>query len=392
MPPLPRHPSDSGLPAGEPTPNRRTRPGPRRPGRRPGPAALRVRGALAVAAAVAALVAGCGPAATSTAPSVPAGSTGSSTATGSGGVAGNAASATSLAPAPAMAPSTSSPSSAGPPARSGTALALLGTLVVKGRGPMTGYSRDQFGAAWTDTDRNGCDQRNDVLRRDLRGIRLEAGTHGCVVLSGTLLDPYTGRTIAFTRGSGTSAAVQIDHVVPLADAWVKGAVRWDVGTRTAFANDPLNLLAVSGPVNDAKGAGDAATWLPPAKGYRCAYAARQVAVKARYAVTVTAAERDALARVLGTCPATPVPTAAPVPLGGWPVATAGSSPAPSPTSSTSTSSSATTPSGTSTSAVVQGVHAGAFCSPEGALGRTSAGTLMRCSTTATDPRARWRRA
>ena len=352
---------------------------------------LRARGGLAVAAVVAALVAGCGPATTSTAPSGSVRPTGSSTATGSGGSAGSAATATSVAPAAASAPSTRSTGGAAPQAPPGTALALLGTLVVKGRGPMTGYARDQFGAAWTDTDRNGCDQRNDVLRRDLRGIRLKAGTHGCVVLSGTLLDPYTGRTIAFTRGPGTSAAVQIDHVVPLADAWVKGAARWDVGTRTAFANDPLNLLAVDGPVNAAKGAGDAATWLPPAKGYRCAYAARQVAVKARYAVAVTAAERAALARILGTCPGTPVPTAAPVALGGWPVAAA-SSPTPRPTATTSTSTSSPKPSGTSTSAVVQGVHPGAFCSPEGALGRTSAGTLMRCSTTATDPRARWRRA
>ncbi|MDU0315182.1 HNH endonuclease family protein [Phycicoccus sp. M110.8] len=343
-----------------------------------------------MAAAVVALVAGCGPATTPTATSGSVRPTAATTTTGTDGSAGGAATATSVAPAAAAAPSTRAVGSTASQARPGTALALLGTLVVKGRGPMTGYTRAQFGQAWTDTDRNGCDQRNDVLRRDLRGIRLKAGTHGCVVLSGTLLDPYTGRTIAFTRGPGTSAAVQIDHVVPLADAWVKGAARWDVGTRTTFANDPLNLLAVSGPVNAAKGAGDAATWLPPAKGFRCAYAARQVAVKARYAVAVTSAERAALARILGTCPTTPVPTAGPVALGGWPVATSSSTSTPRPTTATGTSS--PKPSTTSTSSVVQGVHPGAFCSPESSLGRTSAGTLMRCSTTATDPRARWRRA
>lgn len=346
-----------------------------------------------MAAAFGALVAGCGPVPSTTGTSAPVRAVSGSTTSSADGSAGSASTPTSAAPSSVATASTRSLGSTAPQARPGTALALLGTLMVKGRGPMTGYARDQFGVAWTDTDRNGCDQRNDVLRRDLRAIRLKAGTHGCVVLTGTLHDPYTGRTIAFTRGPGTSAAVQVDHVVALADAWVKGAARWDAATRTAFANDPLNLLAVSGSVNASKGAGDAATWLPPAKGFRCAYAARQVAVKARYAVAVTTAERAALARILGTCPTTPVPTATRVALGGWPVATTSPS-TPRATSSTTTSTSSPKPSAsaTSSSSLVQGVHPGAFCSPEGALGRTSAGTLMRCSTTATDPRARWRRA
>ncbi|GAB3436524.1 hypothetical protein GCM10027517_06750 [Phycicoccus ginsengisoli] len=366
---------------------------------RVGWARLRSRpaGGVALAAALALLVAGGATAPTSSVPTAahPTGSPTTSTSPGpSPTVAPAAAPAVpSSTPVPARTAMTAtSPASTSPPARPGTALALLGTLTVKGRGPMTGYARDQFGAAWTDTDRNGCDQRNDVLRRDLRQVRLNAGTHGCVVLTGSLLDPYTGRTIAFTRGSATSSAVQIDHVVALADAWVKGAARWDAATRTAFANDPLNLLAVGGSVNAAKGAGDAATWLPPAKGYRCAYAARQVGVKARYAVAVTSAERAALARVLGACPTMAVPAAGPVALGGWPVAT--SSSAPRPTSSTAGGTASPKPSASSTSpsSLVQGVHPGAFCSPEGALGRTSKGTLMRCRTTSTDPRARWRSA
>jgi len=184
--------------------------------------------------------------------------------------------------------------------------AALAALRVKGRAPMTGYDRDAFGQAWSDdTDdlwgHNGCDTRNDVLRRDLVDIELDERTHGCVVLTGTLLDPYGGAPISFTRGVGTSLAVQIDHVVALGDAWQKGAQQWSAERRQAFANDPLELLAVSGPLNASKGDGDAATWLPPYKPYRCAYVARQVAIKRAYDLWVTRAEHDAIARVLDRC-------------------------------------------------------------------------------------------
>jgi len=190
----------------------------------------------------------------------------------------------------------------------------LATLVVKGRAPRTGYDRDLFGQAWADVDRNGCDTRNDILRRDLRHTTLKPGTHGCLVLTGTLTDPYTGSTIAFVRGRGTSNAVQVDHVVALSDAWQKGAQRWSTATRTEFANDPLNLLAVDGPTNQRKGDGDAATWLPPRKAVRCAYVARQIAVKTKYHLAVTASEKTQMARQLATCPgqpATPDVTRAP---------------------------------------------------------------------------------
>lgn len=180
------------------------------------------------------------------------------------------------------------------------ARAALDTLVVKGRAPRTGYDRDEFGQAWADVDRNGCDTRNDVLRRDLVDLTLKPGTRDCVVLRGTLDDPYTGRSIAFQRGE-RSSEVQIDHVVALADAWQKGARRWTDEKREAFANDPANLLAVDGPTNQKKGAGDAATWLPPNTGYRCAYALRQTVVKAAYGLSVTQAEHDALARAIGRC-------------------------------------------------------------------------------------------
>ena len=187
-----------------------------------------------------------------------------------------------------------------------TALAVLGTLTVKGRAPQTGYDRDQFGPAWADVDRNGCDTRNDVLTRDLTGEVYKPGTSDCVVLRGSLADPYTGTTIDFERGDGTS--VDIDHVVALGNAWQTGAFAWDTAKRTALANDPLNLLAVDYSANRQKGDGDAATWLPGNKGYRCAYVARQVAVKAAYGLWVTRAEHDAIATVLAGCPDEPVPS------------------------------------------------------------------------------------
>jgi len=193
-------------------------------------------------------------------------------------------------------------------APAGSALAALRRLPVKGRAPMTGYARAEFGQAWADVDRNGCDTRNDILRRDLVRIVVKPGTHGCKVLGGLLHDPYTGATVVFVRGVGTSLAVQIDHVVALGDAWAKGAQSLSLERRTALANDPLELLAVGGSVNQRKGDGDAATWLPPLRSYRCAYVARQVAVKTAYHLWVTAAERDAIARVLATCPRQPLPT------------------------------------------------------------------------------------
>ena len=200
--------------------------------------------------------------------------------------------------------------------KAGPALAAFATLAVKGRAPKSGYDRALFGQAWADVDRNGCDTRNDVLRRDLTAYVLKSGTHGCLVLSGTLLDPNTATAIAFVRSQSTSATVQIDHVVALSDAWQKGAQQLPADTLRAFANDPLNLLAVDGPTNERKGDGDAATWLPPNKAYRCSYAARQVAVKVKYGLWVTSAERDALARILATCPSQTLPTAAPFVLGG----------------------------------------------------------------------------
>lgn len=202
------------------------------------------------------------------------------------------------APTPTVAPS--SPAASTPPtttpkpttatprrAVAGTALAAAAGLTVKGRAPKTGYTRAQFGQTWYDTDRNGCDTRNDILRRDLASKDMK---NACKVLAGTLApDPYTGSSIRFVYGGASE--IDIDHVVALSDAWQKGAATWPAGRRLALANDPLNLLAVDAAANRSKGDGDTATWLPPNKSYRCTYVARQVAVKSKYGIWVTAAER-----------------------------------------------------------------------------------------------------
>ncbi|MGK8504047.1 HNH endonuclease family protein [Nocardia asiatica] len=185
------------------------------------------------------------------------------------------------------------------------AVALLNSLRVADRAPRTGYSRDEFGPPWSDNvsvpgGNNGCDTRNDILQRDLTDVTFKSGK--CIVATGTLADPYTGKVINFKRGTKSSDDVQIDHVIALSDAWQKGAQRLSAERRRDLANDPLNLQAVDGPTNQSKSDSDAAEWLPPSKGYHCAYVTRQVQVKAAYQLWVTPAEKDAMIRILAACP------------------------------------------------------------------------------------------
>jgi len=180
-----------------------------------------------------------------------------------------------------------------------TARTQLADLPVKGSAPATGYDRvGDFGTAWLDVDRNGCDTRNDVLARDLTAITRKGP---CTVLRGTLVSPYTGATIDFVRGNTTSTLVQIDHVVALENAWRTGAQQLPQAERAALANDPENLFAVDGRSNAQKRSGDAATWLPADRSFRCTYVEHQVAVKTKYRLWVVPAERDAIARVLERC-------------------------------------------------------------------------------------------
>jgi hypothetical protein len=178
------------------------------------------------------------------------------------------------------------------------AVDALNELAVKGRAPKTGYSREQFSNDWGTI--SGCSIRELILQRDLQDKVVDED--GCKVTSGRLQDPYTGKEIAFLRGATSSQAVQIDHVVAVSDAWQKGAQQLTPDLRYQFYNDPLNLLAVDGPTNNKKGDGDAATWLPPNKDYRCRYVARQVAVKVKYALWVTDAEKEVITRILDVCP------------------------------------------------------------------------------------------
>ena len=187
-------------------------------------------------------------------------------------------------------------------------LSIIEAQVTKGRAAKTGYTRAQFGQTWADVDRNGCDTRNDILKRDLTAEVFKEKTRECVVLSGTLIDPFSGETINFVRGNTSSMEVQIDHVVALSNAWQTGAFKLSIKERTAFANDPVNLLAVKGRLNSQKGDGDAATWLPPLKSYRCDYVARQIAVKIKYKLWFTAPEKEAMVRILKSCPEKALPT------------------------------------------------------------------------------------
>jgi hypothetical protein len=190
-------------------------------------------------------------------------------------------------------------------ANTGTkATALLAKIAVKGRAPKTGYDRDLFSDGWGDIGE--CDTRNFILRRDLKSITWKSSPR-CTVATGILNDPYTAKKIYFVRGVGTSNAVQIDHVVAVSDAWQKGAQQMSFQKRYAFYNDPLNLLAVDGPTNSRKSDSDAASWLPPNRKYWCPFVARQIAVKHKYKLWVTRAERDSMVRVLNSCPNQLVP-------------------------------------------------------------------------------------
>lgn len=198
-------------------------------------------------------------------------------------------------------PSTAPPSAAVETSNS-LARTALDALPVKGRAPTTGYKRTQFGDGWQTI--SGCDTRNIILARDMID---EIVSDDCKVMSGVLHDPYTGREITFVRGADTSQEVQIDHVVALSDAWQKGAQQLTEKERITLANDPLELLAVEGAANQQKSNGDAATWLPSNKAFRCQYVARQIAVKVKYTLWVTSAERDAMLRVLAGCPGQTLP-------------------------------------------------------------------------------------
>lgn len=209
-------------------------------------------------------------------------------------------------------PETAPPSAEQQPAPSHPAqrqLDLLAAIPVQPRVSEGKYNREEaFGKAWEDKvdlpyGRNGCRTREDILARDLENVTyVPSGKRNCRVQSGTLHDPYTGRTIEFIRGHKdvTTHGVDIDHVVALGDAWDKGAQNLTLQRRIELANDPLNLLAVDPSANRGKGRKDASGYLPRAQ-FRCAYAQIQVEVKHKYNLSVTRAEHAALQRELERC-------------------------------------------------------------------------------------------
>ncbi|WP_046302282.1 HNH endonuclease family protein [Mycobacterium sp. UM_Kg27] len=196
------------------------------------------------------------------------------------------------------------PSVAPPDPAYGEARRLLEALPVKGWDREKDFKRHRFGERWSDDvdvefGHNGCNTRDDILRRDLTQIELRRGT--CLVQRGVLHDPYSGQTIAFQRGPETSDAVQVDHLVSLADAWYKGARTWGDSRRRNFANDPRNLLAVSAQANFDKAFRDAAGWLPANAAFECEFVARQITVKTAYGLWVSPNEKSAMYRVLRHC-------------------------------------------------------------------------------------------
>jgi hypothetical protein len=195
------------------------------------------------------------------------------------------------------------------------------------------YERSAFGPAWPDTDDNGCDTRNDILTRDLIRVAVD---EDCVVQSGVLNDIFTGTTIDFTRGVGTSSAVQIDHMIPLGNAWYHGASEWTDEQRREFSNDPTNLTAVDGPTNGSKSDRGPGSWMPPNEDYHCTYAARYTYVAADWDLSITQDDVDAITAAFDSCtnalPETPEPTA-----------TATRAAAPSPTATADPSRTPTTP-------------------------------------------------
>ncbi len=180
------------------------------------------------------------------------------------------------------------------------AIQVVEWLEVKGRAPKTGYAREEFYDGWPTVE--GCNLRQKIIRREFGE---SAVMDGCNVIAGEYDEPYTGKHLKFDEREQISKGIQIDHVVALSDAWQKGAQGLTAERRFQLATDSLNLLAVDAAANKQKSDGDAATWLPANKKFRCQYVARQVSVKYKYSLWVTEAEKQAILRVLVNCPNEP---------------------------------------------------------------------------------------
>lgn len=168
------------------------------------------------------------------------------------------------------------------------------------------YKRKLFGTPWADVDHNSCNTRDDVLfswvdrAKPFTAARQGRCTHD--MIAGTWIDPYDGATLVFTdlKTPKQSQAIQIDHMVPLLEAFRSGANTWTPQQRLAFANDPANLTPVDGPANESKGDSDPAAWKPKAI-YQCTYARRFIGIKTKYKLSIDKPEKAALTQMLTTC-------------------------------------------------------------------------------------------
>ena len=260
-----------------------------------------------------------------------------------------------------------------------SALTTLNSLPVKGKAAATGYDRNaKFGNGWKDSDGNKCDERQDTLKRDMYKVKYK-DSRNCQLASGTLKDSYTGTTINWKVNSGS---VDIDHVVALKNVWISGGQKLSQEQRVAVANDPLNLMASQASANRSKGDDNAAEWLPTNKAFRCQYVATQIGVKKKYALSVTAAEKDAMKRVLQACPTQKTAAVTPIKLSGK---------APAVAPSTSKAAPAKAPS-TNTANAKQ-VSPGAYCAKADAgmkgIGKKN-GKTYTCKASSTEARLRWR--
>ncbi|WP_404291139.1 HNH endonuclease family protein [Glutamicibacter arilaitensis] len=252
------------------------------------------------------------------------------------------------------------------------ALNTLNSLPVKGKAPATGYSRNgKFGNGWKDFDNDKCDERQDTLSRDMSKVKFK-DRKKCTLRSGTLHDAYTGKRINWKAKSGS---VDIDHVVALKNAWISGGQKLSQSQRQALANDPLNLMASSATANRQKGGKDAAEWLPKNKTFRCQYVATQISVKKKYALSVTKAEKNAIAMVLNSCKSQKAAKVKSIKPGG-----------------SKDSSKPKAPKKIQSHYVKGTVHPGAYCkgADKGKKGRSKAGKTYTCKGSKTDSRLRWR--
>ncbi|MFF5793325.1 HNH endonuclease family protein [Paeniglutamicibacter sp. NPDC012692] len=260
-----------------------------------------------------------------------------------------------------------------------SAMSTLDSLPVKGKAAATGYDRNaKFGNGWKDSDGNKCDERQDTLKRDMFKVKYK-DSRNCQLASGTLKDAYTGTTINWKVNSGS---VDIDHVVALKNVWISGGQKLSQEQRVAVANDPLNLMASQASANRSKGDDNAAEWLPTNKAFRCQYVATQIGVKKKYALSVTAAEKDAMKRVLQACPTQKTAAVTPIKLSGK-----------NPSVAPSTSKAAPAKAPSTNTAKAKQVSPGAYCAKADAglkgVGKTN-GKTYTCKTSSTDARLRWR--